>query len=244
MYSEFEKLVAERKALEAERATFYARDEHGEYSHPLYVRQREALQSAFKARFPKKHWSWTNLRALMADEATEIEKSFEPEGKALGEDMTRRMEDVTTRLEAAADPLEVPKAEEFIPWRSSTGCDYSTQGYGANKYSKNSMEAAADYARAADIEVEIRDEVYIKSRGGWRSTGDCMKYTVWVKTTALGLEVLHYKPDLPLREWVRLCWKRGVNPRVYASFLPPGYEEKVGLDYYGGFLPNYEEKAS
>lgn len=239
MYSEFEKLVAERKALEAERATFYERDAEGEYSHPLYVRQREALQSAFKARFPKKRWSWSNLRVLMADEATAMEESFKPEGEALGADMRTRQEDVKTRLENAAGPLEVPKSDEFIPWKDCSGSSYSSQGFGANKYAANSLEVYADRARMSDLEVEIRSEVYIKARGGHTCTGNVMKYTVWVKTTPLGLEILDYKPDLPLREWVRLCWKRGVNPRVYSPFLPTGYEESGGLDYFGG-----ERKAS
>jgi len=42
------------------------------------------------------------------------------------------------------------------------------------------------------------------------------------------------RPGPTLREQVRLCWKRGVNPRVYSPFLPHGYEQSVGLDYFGG----------
>lgn len=35
-------------------------------------------------------------------------------------------------------------------------------------------------------------------------------------------------------EVVRLCWKREVNPRVMYPFLPHGFEERHGLDYFGG----------
>jgi hypothetical protein len=60
-------------------------------------------------------------------------------------------------------------------------------------------------------------------------------YEVWVSVAEdLDIEVLRLKPDIPLRETVRLCWKRGVNPRVYMPFLPHGYEEQEGLDRFGG----------
>ena len=40
--------------------------------------------------------------------------------------------------------------------------------------------------------------------------------------------------ELPLlREQVRRSWARGVNPRVFNPFLPHGYEEQEGIDYFG-----------
>jgi hypothetical protein len=47
-------------------------------------------------------------------------------------------------------------------------------------------------------------------------------------------EVLKRLPGVPFREWVRLCWKLGVNPRVFNPYLPHGYEEREGLDFFGG----------
>ena len=45
------------------------------------------------------------------------------------------------------------------------------------------------------------------------------------------------KPDeQSLREWVRQCWERGVNPRVSMPFLPQSFEEENGLDFFGGDL--------
>lgn len=61
-----------------------------------------------------------------------------------------------------------------------------------------------------------------------------MKYTVKVATNALGLSVLRHRSGLPLRELVRLCWKCGAQPRVFFWWLPFGFEEQNGLDYFGG----------
>jgi hypothetical protein len=44
----------------------------------------------------------------------------------------------------------------------------------------------------------------------------------------------HASVGLPLREAVRYCWAHGCQPRVFWSFLPYGYEEQQGLDYFGG----------
>jgi len=43
-------------------------------------------------------------------------------------------------------------------------------------------------------------------------------------------------PQLPAREWVRMCWKNGANPRVYNPFIPADFEEKHDLDLFGNDL--------
>ena len=80
-------------------------------------------------------------------------------------------------------------------------------------------------------EVHELERHYIPSRYGGT---DSATYGVLIDTTPIGWEILKRKPAVPLRETVRLCWKRGVNPRVSMPFLPHGYEESVGLDYFGG----------
>lgn len=51
-------------------------------------------------------------------------------------------------------------------------------------------------------------------------------------THPVDIEIIKMNP-LPLKEWVRRCWKKGVNPRVYNPYLPHGFEEANGLDYFG-----------
>lgn len=52
--------------------------------------------------------------------------------------------------------------------------------------------------------------------------------------------IIHHPPPT-IREQVKMCWGRGINPRVYCPFLPHGYEGKVGLDFFGNDLPGYHE---
>ena len=50
---------------------------------------------------------------------------------------------------------------------------------------------------------------------------------------AVDAEILRRCPPPTLREQVRRSWARGVNPRVFNPFLPHGYEEQVGIDFFG-----------
>ena len=47
-------------------------------------------------------------------------------------------------------------------------------------------------------------------------------------------------PKWDLREMVRRCWAKGVNPRAYNKQIPIGFEEVQGLDFEGRDL---REKA-
>ena len=87
----------------------------------------------------------------------------------------------------------------------------------------------------AEGRVETQFHEYkqpVRCAGGETSRG-WHEYHVMVPTTELGGEILTRKPERPLREYVRDCWRRGVNPRVYLPFLPYGYEAEVGIDEFG-----------
>jgi hypothetical protein len=57
----------------------------------------------------------------------------------------------------------------------------------------------------------------------------------------IDVEILRYKPDVTIREWLQFVLRSGCNPRVYAP-LPHGFEAKVGLDAFGNDLPGYDEQ--
>lgn len=109
---------------------------------------------------------------------------------------------------------------------------YRSVGYGCDRYARAAAEDVAAAATRHGVETivqEVRREV----------PGDLTpfdRFEVWVRVAdTRDLQLLRDKPDeTPVREWVRMCWKRGVNPRVYNPFLPHGYEEKHGLDFFGG----------
>ena len=159
-----------------------------------------------------------------------------------------RAEGMWTEHAKAVEALEfhlVTRAESITPiagaeWtlfeRRDDG-SYSTQGFGAGRYAQASAEMSADVARQFNIPVEVRriePTRYTKEYG--LPVGGC--WEVYVRADAITCEVLRRKPGPTLLESVRLCWKRGVNPRVFNPYLPFGYEEKVGLDFFGNEVPS------
>jgi hypothetical protein len=47
------------------------------------------------------------------------------------------------------------------------------------------------------------------------------------------VEILKLKPSLTDREWAQTLLRAQCNLRVFNTFLPYGWEEKMGLDYFG-----------
>ena len=135
----------------------------------------------------------------------------------------------------------MPTGEPPIRWKTVCSHTYSTQGFGAIKYAKQSAESAADKARMHGLNPDIRMVNETSAKGPHGVAG--ADFEIWVDTTKEGLVLLEYKPDLTLREWVKACWGRQVNPRVYNPMLPYVYEEKEGLDCFGhekgepGYIP-------
>lgn len=74
--------------------------------------------------------------------------------------------------------------------------------------------------------------VEFKSRGDARYV--FADFEVWVKLAEpVDLVILKHKPGVSMRDFVKQCWARGVNPRVYCPFLPHGFEERQGIDFQG-----------
>ncbi len=132
--------------------------------------------------------------------------------------------------EASFSPVEARREWKLFATVSTSS--YRSQGYGCAKYTR---EAAQDYVHHAarhGVRGEVRD-VALAQRTDLTDLSHCDVYVLVAGDRDVAL--LHDKPDdVPLREWVRLCWKRGVNPRVYNPYLPHGYEEQNGLDFFGG----------
>jgi hypothetical protein len=140
-------------------------------------------------------------------------------------------EGLRRRLSELAPFAEVRRAGsdgDWYPLALRTSWDYSTQGYGAGKYAEGAVQFTADVARALGF-VDGVDLVVLRVP---YHTEDAWLAAVRVED-AIDVEIVKRSPPPPLREQVRLAWKRGVNPRVYNPFLPHGYEAQVGLDYFG-----------
>jgi hypothetical protein len=119
-------------------------------------------------------------------------------------------------------------------------------------YNRGSAEAYADVARMAGVPVHVVALCYWSPDcGGWRQDKYGRQqvnegtYAAVVRVVSdLDVEVLQRRPGPSLVEWVRLCWKRGRNPRVYNPWLPHGFEDAHGLDYFGNYKAGHGQVAS
>ena len=110
---------------------------------------------------------------------------------------------------------------------------YASQGYGCEKYTRQSAENAAKVARNQGFKAEVRPVgQYFRDQYGITY----QDYGVFCDCSAMGWDLLRRKPAMSLREWIKDCWRRGTNPRVYDPFLPYGIEARLGLDEFGNDL--------
>lgn len=143
------------------------------------------------------------------------------------ESLNKQLEQLTQEIQIYNSPTDVTVY--------STHCEssYLTQGYGARIYAQGQaeMDAAKCYMIGINSGVVIREDEYNKRE---------MIFDCRVTTTALETEVLRYKVgQLSIRDCLKLCLQRCLNPRVYWPMLPWGLEEKLGLGMRGEDLPGY-----
>ena len=211
---EFEALVMERGALVlAHRAE---RDD----ANATYEGEIEA---EYRRCYPKRKYIRAKAVKTLGPWVDDLLASWQPRVRAIIERQDAEKQVMEDRLWRCAADCPVPVATDRMTvvahaWTAS----YHTQGLGAACYARGAVEGAADTARAAGLDVEIH---YRKDILG--------SVEAWANTTELGAALLRYKPGPSLREQVRSCWARHVNPRVYHPFLPAGYEESEGIDCFG-----------
>lgn len=122
----------------------------------------------------------------------------------------------------------VPTTEERLLYVYDS-CDHLSQGYGASKYALAAAQARGDMFEAAGLPVRIVTEDQRASANGGRHA----IHRVYGHLDAAGKDQLERRP-VDLVEAVRRSWQRGANPRVARPFLPHGFEETHGLDFFGG----------
>lgn len=177
-----------------------------------------------KKYFPKKKYNYSQIEnseefKLLSYWATRISKKFH-------DHWDKKIEAIEDQLILSAETIKLTNAEEFNLYDIVSSSNYSTQGFGAEKYALASAESklgkAAFYGICGDIIPKVGK--------GYTD------YEVYLRLNREQMEAFRRKPMEPLSEGVRMCWKRGVNPRVYWPFLSHGFEEENNLDYFGGFV--------
>lgn len=184
----------------------------------------DELQAAYKAAFPKrKKPDLRKLFDVLPDDAVRIKRRWTGRASKIAKAYHRFDERTKPVLRRLARDRDVPEADTPQVYKTTYKSTYSTQGWGAEKYARESAQLDADKVAMHGVRVEV-------VRVG---KPDVERFEVHAWTDELGVELLRDKPEVPMRDWIKACWARGVNPRVYCPFLPHGLEEKLGVDYQG-----------
>lgn len=150
-------------------------------------------------------------------------------------------------MEECAQVAAVPLAETWSEVYRCRAHDYLHVGFGAADYARKDAEIKAaevamvlhdDHTHVRMVEDESkRHWTQADHKGGatWNSI-EIREYVVEALIDPVDVEIVRLKHPMDLREWVRLCWSKGIQPRVIFPGLPDDYEKDQGLDYQGNDL--------
>lgn len=209
------------------------KERHGEAYVALQEEWKETLRAEFRRHFPKRRVPQAYPKLCEATpDAGLLFAWFKGRSDTLYEANKVEEEAMEARLKEIAVRSAIPPTPDLHMHETRSSGHYSSQGWGAAKYARESIQMEADEAIANGLIAEVREtrrERYSDGYGG----GERVDYGLFVNTTKLGWEMTKRKPAVSLRDWIKSCWKRGVNPRVFNPFLPHGIEEKLGVSYFG-----------
>jgi hypothetical protein len=185
---------------------------------------RDELHRAYKTRFPKrKKPDMEKLGKAIPEEVERIKDRWMPRAERVSRYAVAREERFKRVLRRLARDVPVSAGDAPLHFETVWRSTYSTQGWGADRYARNAAQAYVDKAVQHGLRAEVER---VEDEGS-------VRYEVYAWVVRNDLDLLRHKPEVPLRDWLKACWKRGVNPRVYCPFLPHGLEEKLGVDYHG-----------
>jgi len=226
-FADYRALRRRREALSEEHKTV-TREYQNEYL--SWLELEWSRLKGKRRKFPEHNWA----KVVELPTYTAVTAMFTLAGREWLKDWERRRAEIEAELDRLAtvvEPEALPDGAELqqVDWVYSGA--YASQGFGAMKYTREAGQAMADKAVYYGLKAEVK-EIGEGVNCGYgivlRDVG------VFANVDADGWDVIRRRPGVPLRDWIRSCWRRGVNPRVYNPFLPYGLEERMGLDYFGG----------
>lgn len=141
-----------------------------------------------------------------------------------------------TQLKRLAPKVPLTSGPDWNLVETVHGSNYHTQGFGADRYAEGRAKLLALPYKVAGIPVRVRQEDLPRPKNPGRFYVHTSKFHVEAQTDSVIIDVMSRRPMLTLKEQIKMCWKIGVNPRVYNPWLPHGLEAKLGLDYFGNEL--------
>lgn len=182
--------------------------------------QRKVIRAELEGQFSEAQKAFGRKMRGQAWDDTQIK--FHGDAKEIAASWVEEKRAFRVRLFGLAEHAQIPtNGTSMVKVEWIYGNNYGSQGFGSDHYLKVSAQQYIDMAEACGLRAE-----YSQGAGGLDIFANC---------TLEDWQIVRAKPGVSVKEWIRRCWARGVNPRVMNPYLPHGLEEKYGLDYFGGY---------
>jgi len=137
-------------------------------------------------------------------------------------------ENMKNLLEEYAKDHNVVASNNMYCIKKSDGGNYHTQGFGCNKYAKGSLKESQMLLDLFGYKTEIK-EILGESADRWGIRYN--KYELWTNLTPFDYYCFKEQGNfISVLNWAVLCWRNGVNPKVYFPFLSDeDYEKSLVL---------------
>jgi hypothetical protein len=170
------------------------------------------LTEIFKKQFPKR--KKINL-TLLDDSVIElVRKEYQTKLFNDYESKLKHIKIFRELLNGIAENTEIIPTTELNRIKTSSASTYSSQGWGANKYARKSLDEDLEMLQKLGYQCEIRQKLaYDDPKCTWYD------YELWCNITDWQFDCINRREKLDILQWSINCWKRGVNPKVYNPFL-------------------------
>lgn len=220
-----------RKALAAIESARAARSTAYDALQAEYEAEGLALWKSIRRKgWPLAKPDWTKPGALEAREPLDAE--YKGKAETLHAQHKAILAECEQEANRIAETLHVEPGEDWHEAERIGSWAYSSQGYGAVSYAKGACENRMLDFEAHGVETRIR-KTDAKPAKGFHGVPSATFVGEARVRDALDIEIGKRKPRLSLRDWMKACWRKGLNPRVLNPFLPHGLEERMGVGYQG-----------
>jgi hypothetical protein len=183
----------------------------------LFIRQfderfNNELIEIFKQKFPKK--KKIDLNLLDSEIIEPVKERYQSIVVAAYKAKIKQIDLLRKLLDQLAESTLVGSSEEMHMIKLSSASNYSSQGWGANKYARSALNHDYEMLKGCGYEVEIRQSL------AWDDPKcDWYNYELWANLEDWQFDCLIRQQKFDPLTWAIGCWKKGVNPRVYNPFL-------------------------
>jgi len=148
-----------------------------------------------------------------------LHEEFKTEGTRIAEDQQNQVTAFKERLHELAPLADLSGSQDWTLFETHSFWAFSTQPC-KESYAKGAAKVTMLGLQKDGATVKVD---FVTDR-----------YEVFIQGDETDVAILRYRPGLTSKEWVKACWGAQINPRVLNPYIPYGFEEKNGLDYFGG----------